>query len=52
MRPSVDETAVIGLKFSECLPMDYAVDMLQQRLTDPAGTRNTLDKPVRFIAEQ
>ena len=39
MRPSVDEAAVIGLEFSECLPMDYAIEMPQNRLTDAAATK-------------
>lgn len=32
--PSVDEAVLQGLKFSDCLPADVALSMLQQRLCD------------------
>jgi ATP-dependent Lhr-like helicase len=32
MRPAVDEAAIEGLKFSECLPIELATEMLERRL--------------------
>ena len=37
MRPTVDERAIEGLKFSECLPQQLALQMLQIRLRDIAA---------------
>ena len=34
MRPAVDEAAIDGLKFSECLPIDLATEMLERRLQE------------------
>jgi len=48
MRPAVDEAAIQGLKFSECLPMDFATRMLEHRLTDVTGTRHILSGHVRY----
>ena len=49
MRPAVDESAIQGLKFSECLPMDFATQMLEHRLTDATGTRHILSGHVRYV---
>jgi ATP-dependent Lhr-like helicase len=46
---AVDARALAGLKFSECLPHDLALDMLRTRLSDlPAGPW-VLEQPVRFV---
>ena len=49
MRAAVDEDAVDGLKFSECLPGDLAIEMLERRLQDPDSTRRILGQRVRFL---
>jgi ATP-dependent Lhr-like helicase len=49
MRPAVDEAAVDGLKFSECLPVEFAIEMLERRLTDIAGTSHVLSSDVKYI---
>jgi ATP-dependent helicase Lhr and Lhr-like helicase len=46
---AVSERAMQGLKFSECLPHDLALDMLRTRLRDPAATQWVLERPVRFV---
>ena len=49
MHVAVDEQAITGLKFSECLPHDVALDMLRIRLCDPSGAQRVLKQPVRFV---
>lgn len=49
--PEVDEQAVHGLKFSECLPSDLAHNVLQVRLQDKEGLRHVLSTPPRVIVE-
>ncbi len=51
MHPAVDESAIDGLKFSECLPTDLAIEMLERRLQDPDATRQLLEKHVRFVVQ-
>ena len=51
MRPSVDEAAIQGLKFSECLPMDFATEMLERRLRDLDATRSILGQHIRFLVD-
>jgi ATP-dependent Lhr-like helicase len=48
---AVDEQAMQGLKFSECLPHDLALSMLQMRLSDPQATQRVLEQPERFIKD-
>ena len=52
LRPAIDERAIEGLKFSECLPMEFALDMLECRLQEPGTTRRILDEHVRFLVQQ
>ena len=52
MRPAVDEAAMDGLKFSECLPIELAAEMLERRLQDQEATRRTLVERVRFLVQQ
>ena len=52
MRPIVDEAAVDGLKFSECLPIEFATEMLARRLQDVDATRQILGRPVRFVVQE
>ncbi len=48
--PIVDEAALEGLKFSDCLPTDLGLHMLRLRLRDVAGVRHALQPPQRFIS--
>ena len=51
MRPAVDATAIDGLKFSECLPVELAIEMLERRLQEPEVTRRILEEHVRFLVQ-
>jgi ATP-dependent Lhr-like helicase len=46
---AVDERALAGLKFSECLPHDLALDMLRTRLSDLPAGQWVLGQPVRVV---
>lgn len=46
----MDESAIDGLKFSECLPRDLALQMLEQRLSDPDAVRSVLESQVRLVS--
>jgi ATP-dependent helicase Lhr and Lhr-like helicase len=50
MSVAVEEHAIEGLKFSECLPRDLALDMLRTRLCDHPAVQCILRQPVRFVA--
>ena len=50
MRPVVDESAIDGLKFSECLPERFAVEMLEHRLTDTEAIIKTLAQKERYVS--
>jgi ATP-dependent helicase Lhr and Lhr-like helicase len=50
MAPTVDENAIGGLKFSECLPERFAVEMLEHRLSDMGSTIKILDQKRRYVA--
>jgi ATP-dependent helicase Lhr and Lhr-like helicase len=50
MSAAVEGHAIEGLKFSECLPHDFALDMLRTRLCDHSAVQYTLGKPVRFVS--
>jgi ATP-dependent Lhr-like helicase len=45
---AVDERALEGLKFAECLPPGLASAILQARLADASGVADILGKPVRI----
>jgi ATP-dependent helicase Lhr and Lhr-like helicase len=47
---AIDERAVDGLKFSECIPGDLAITMLADRIRDSAAARQIFQEPVRFLA--
>lgn len=49
MLPAVEEKAIDGLKFSECLPHDLAVRVVESRLRDPAAVEYTIHERPRFI---
>ncbi|MEZ5941181.1 MAG: DEAD/DEAH box helicase [Planctomycetaceae bacterium] len=51
MCPSVEEAAIEGLKFSECLPIELAIEMLERRLQDTDATRHVLQEHVRFVVQ-
>jgi ATP-dependent Lhr-like helicase len=50
MTIAVDEHAIEGLKFSECLPRDLALDLLHARLCDHPSVQYALKQPVRFVS--
>ena len=52
MRPSIDERAIEGLKFSECLPIALAHEMLEARLRDCQAVRETLALNLRGVSLQ
>jgi ATP-dependent Lhr-like helicase len=49
--PGINADAIMGLKFSDCLPRDLAHRMLQVRATDVGGLRTVLSETVRFVAD-
>ena len=49
MRPAVEEKAIDGLKFSECLPQDLAVRVVESRLRDPSAVEYTIHELPRFV---
>lgn len=51
MYPAVEEEALEGLKFSECLPAELAIQMLAHRLQDRNATRELLQQPVRYVIQ-
>jgi ATP-dependent Lhr-like helicase len=50
MLPSIDERAIEGLKFSECLPIALAHEMLEARLRDCEAVRETLALNLRGVS--
>ena len=52
MRPAVDDRAIEGLKFSECLPITLAHEMLEARLRDSIAIKETLALKLRNVASQ
>jgi len=46
------DSAIDGLKFSECLPRDIAELMLRSRLADQKGVLHMLSEPVSFCGVQ
>jgi ATP-dependent Lhr-like helicase len=49
-RPLIDQDAIEGLKFSECLPDHLAIEMLEQRLSDTESTKKTLEQEERYVS--
>lgn len=52
MRPAIDDRAIEGLKFSECLPITLAHEMLEARLLDSVAVRETLELKLRSVSTQ
>jgi ATP-dependent Lhr-like helicase len=50
MAPPVSDSAIEGLKFSECLPPDLAMRVVQTRLSDVVGTAATLGRRTRLVS--
>jgi ATP-dependent helicase Lhr and Lhr-like helicase len=48
LRPAVDESALEGLKFSDCLPPEIGLTLLERRLADPNSTAAVIRQPVRY----
>jgi ATP-dependent helicase Lhr and Lhr-like helicase len=51
MRPTIEDDSIRGLKFSECIPTQLAVELLQQRLSDAQASKSILDAPVKFTRD-
>ena len=47
LRPEIDDRALDGLKFSECVPRDMAVACLEARLRDDDAAQRVLADPVQ-----
>lgn len=52
LRSPVDERAVAGLKFNQCLPSDIAERVLSKRMTDEAAIRALLAQPAVGVGEE
>ena len=48
--PAVDEEAIEGLKFAECLPADLSQHVVQQRLRDCAAIECVMNAPWRHVS--
>jgi ATP-dependent helicase Lhr and Lhr-like helicase len=51
LRPWIDESALTGLKFSACLPVEMATRLLAERLADTDGARHVLKKEMATVVE-
>jgi ATP-dependent helicase Lhr and Lhr-like helicase len=51
LSPSIDESALIGLKFSACLPTELGTSMLAGRLADTEGARQVLKQTFATVVE-
>ena len=51
LRPMIDESGLIGLKFSACLPVELATRMLAERLADAEGAGEVLKQHVKAVVE-
>ncbi len=49
MQPHVEEEALDGLKFSQCLPKELALAMLATRFRDRPAVRAVLSQPLRAL---
>jgi len=50
MAPRIEEGALQGLKFSECLPQDLGLATLASRMRDEAAIRAILAQPTRSVS--
>jgi ATP-dependent Lhr-like helicase len=50
MVPAVEEAALEGLKFSQCLPKERALATLASRLRDEAAVRAVLAQGTRVVS--
>ncbi|HEX7376909.1 MAG TPA: hypothetical protein VF278_07340 [Pirellulales bacterium] len=49
--PAVDERAIDGLKFADCLPPALALHLLQTRMRDRVGVEHILETPARHVTQ-
>ena len=49
--PSIDESALIGLKFSACLPVELGMQIVAERLADTDGAVNVLRQDFTTVVE-
>lgn len=48
--PVVDERAIEGLKFADCLPAPLALDMLQARMREESGAQYVVAQATRYVS--
>jgi ATP-dependent Lhr-like helicase len=51
LSPLIDERALIGLKFSACLPLELGTQMLAERLADTVGAGQVLRQDFTTVVE-
>ena len=51
LRPQIDEQAISGLKFSDCLSPELAHSVLSARYADPESVQTCLEEPVFTFVE-
>ena len=49
-QPEIDDRALEGLKFSECIPRDLGIASLQARLVDSVAVERILAEPIRAMS--
>jgi ATP-dependent Lhr-like helicase len=49
--PSIDESALIGLKFSACLPVELGTRVVAERLADRVAVRRVLEQEIATVVE-
>jgi hypothetical protein len=49
LQPPVSDAARDELKFAECLPVELAEQVVQERLGDPMGVAGILVSPARIV---
>jgi ATP-dependent Lhr-like helicase len=49
--PRVNEEALDGLKFSECLPAEVATEVVRSRIADEQGIADVLGRPTKVVSE-
>lgn len=50
LAPEINTDAIDALKFSDCMPPEHVVRMLQRRASDPEAVAHVLSDPLRVVA--
>jgi len=51
MHPAIEPQAILGLKFSRCLPDEVGMQVLQSRLSDPDAVSQILLGSKHFVID-